>query len=105
MIVKMKSCLESAFYDEINPDGVKSLFTAVLFIPFALMGKALKTVFKAAAVLFGLVALLPTFGRVSNRNFFVECVSSFAKDLADWVVFPFAFSRYLFRCLFRKQRV
>ena len=60
-------------------------------LPFALAFKAFKTFFRALGVFWSAGLILITLGFFSGiRNFFVERVSALAKDLADWILLPFA---------------
>ncbi len=63
----------------------------LLILPFALVYKAYKTFFRAVGIFWSAALVLVTLGYSAGlRNFFVERVSSFAKDLADWILLPFA---------------
>ena len=68
-------------------------FEFLLILPFGLCYKACQTFFRAAGFFFSGFLLFLTLGTSSTaRGFFVERVSSFTRDLADWVLLPFALS-------------
>jgi hypothetical protein len=63
----------------------------VAILPFALLFKFYKTFFRASGVLVGAAFLCATLGTSGGaREFFEGRVSALAKDLADWVLYPFA---------------
>lgn len=70
---------------------LKDFLKKMAILPFALGFKALKTGFRVCGLMAAGLFLLFTCGATSaGRKFFVERVSLLAKDLADWVLFPFA---------------
>ncbi len=70
---------------------LKDFLKRLLGFPFVLIGKAGKTLGKAVGVLFAAISLVATLGSsVSAREFFVDRIASFAKELADWVLLPLA---------------
>lgn len=70
---------------------VKDFLTRLLTFPFALFAKACKTFFRGLGICFGALLILITVGSsVAAREFFIERVSAFAKDLADWILLPIA---------------
>jgi hypothetical protein len=80
--------LDSSFYLD---EKVKLNF---LFIfPFIVLVKALRTVCRFLGIGMGLFVLVSTLGGEEGRSCFFKRVESFARDLADWVVFPFAVIR------------
>ncbi|MBI3508747.1 MAG: hypothetical protein HY069_03865 [Chlamydiia bacterium] len=100
----MKSYAVAENYEELSPVCIKTFFSTLLILPFALMCKGFRTVSRLVGVAAALLMLVPTFGGRCSRAFFVERVSSLAKDLADWIVFPFAVGRCLVRCLLMPMR-
>lgn len=91
----MKSYANSDIYEELIPNNAKSFFAILGILPFALILKIIKTLFRMIGVILALAAIVPTFGRKANQEFLFERVSSLGRDLADWVIYPFA----LIRCL------
>lgn len=70
---------------------LKDFFKRVALFPFALLGKLWKTFFKLFCICFGVLLMLVTLGSsLSARDFFRERICAFARDLADWVLLPFA---------------
>ncbi len=68
--------------------------------PFVVLMKACKTVFRVFAVCFGAGLVLMTVGSsVCAREFFVARMATFAKDVADWLLLPFAFAACSLRLL------
>lgn len=81
-----------------------ALFEKLLLLPFALFAKACKTFFRILGVFFSAFFLIATLGASYGiRDFFIQRVTSLARDLADWVLLPFAvltcFCRLLLACL------
>jgi len=72
----------------------------ILILPFALLYKAYKTVLRALGVIWSAILVTATLGTSEGlRQFFVERVAALAKDLADWVLLPFAIISCFFRML------
>lgn len=70
---------------------LKDFLKRFAIFPFALFGKLWKTFFRAFSVCFGILLMIVTVGSsLSARDFFIERISAFAKDLADWFLLPFA---------------
>ena len=70
---------------------LKDFLKRCFFFPFALILKASKTVIRAVGIIFSLALVFVTLGSYSiAREVFVDRVSSFAKDLADWFLLPVA---------------
>ncbi len=79
---------------------LKDFGKRVLLFPFALLYKACKTALRGVGVCFGALLVLMTVGSSGTaRAFFVERISIFAKDLADWLLLPFALITCFFRLL------
>jgi len=77
---------------------LKDFLKRCAMFPFALVMKALKTFWRGIGVCFGAALILITVASSSGaREFFVERIVIFAKDLADWLLMPFA----LIVCFFR----
>jgi len=67
------------------------LLGKILIVPFALLYKLYKTCFRFLGLFISGALLLVTLGTSNGaREFFVRRVSSLARDLADWVLYPFA---------------
>jgi len=70
---------------------VKDFLKKVILFPFALLSKASKTILRGTLLAWAMALLLITIGTSATvRQFFPERISSFAKDIADWILFPFA---------------
>lgn len=94
-----------SFFEEIDPklfcaeSSVKSRFSILkifikllLLAPFGLLYKAFKSALRVLGVFCAASILLLTLGTYgSARVFFLKRLFSLAKDLGDWVLFPFAF--------------
>lgn len=77
---------------------LKDFLKRVFVFPVALLIKACKTFFRAFGVCFGAALIIITVGSsASAREFFIVRIATFAKDLADWLLLPFA----LIGCFFR----
>lgn len=88
--------LENSFHGRLL--CVIDFFKRCATLPLALLYKACKTIFRAVGVCFGAVLVAITVGSSPTaREFFVERIASFAKDLADWILLPIA----LFSCFVR----
>jgi hypothetical protein len=62
-----------------------------LLLPLSLALKVCKTIFKGIGVCFGAMLVLMTVGfSVKAREVFFDRVVALAKDLADWILLPFA---------------
>lgn len=69
----------------------KDFFKRLLVFPFGLIVKSWKTVFRVFGIIFSLVFVLITLGSYFRlREVFVNRLSNFAKDLADWLLLPIA---------------
>lgn len=69
-------------------------------IPFALFFKAYKTFFRVVGVGLSASLMLLTLGlSVSAREWFVLRMVELAKDVTDWVLWPFSIAAYLTRLL------
>ena len=80
---------------------VALIFEKLAVLPFALFSKTCKTFSKAVGIFLSAAFLAATLGSSGGvRELFVNQAASLAKDLADWVLFPFAificFSKLLF---------
>ena len=70
---------------------IKDFLKRCALFPFALVSKICKTIFRGVALCFGAVLIIITVGSsAAAREFFSNRVVSFAKDLADWILLPFA---------------
>jgi len=70
---------------------VKDFLKKCAIFPFALLYKASKTIFRVLGVFFSLACILFTLGSCGRiREMFTNRMSALAKDLADWVLLPFA---------------
>ena len=77
---------------------LKDFLKKCAVFPFALLVEVLKTLWRGVGVCFGALLIVITLASSSGaRAFFIERVSIFAKDLADWILMPFA----LIVCFFR----
>jgi tetrahydromethanopterin S-methyltransferase subunit G len=104
--------MESSYFFEINNGPylvnnlssrlfcIKDFFKKVLFLPLALIQKLAKTAGRAVGVCFGALVILITVGSSpAARELFVNRVGALAKDLADWILLPFALLGCFFRLL------
>ncbi len=79
---------------------VKDFLKKAALLPFALLFKIYKTLFRSAGLFFSLLFLIATFGASSSiRKIFFERASALSKDLADWILYPFAVAVCLGRLL------
>lgn len=79
---------------------IKDFLKRCLIFPLALIRKAVKTFFRLAAVALSALFLFATLGSSSKtRALFVDRIVLFARDLADWVLLPFAFALCFFRLI------
>lgn len=79
---------------------LKDFCKRLIALPFALFGKAFKTFFRVIGVGLAILCVICTVATsLRAREFFVERVSSLAKDLADWLLLPFALIGYIFRLI------
>lgn len=70
------------------------------FLPFALLFKVLMTFFRMIAFAAGAIMFIATLGSSEKaQEVFSNRVSMLAKDLADWIKFPFVVGVGLFRLL------
>ncbi|MBU6384106.1 MAG: hypothetical protein KGQ49_00675 [Verrucomicrobia bacterium] len=70
---------------------VKDFLKRLIGLPIALVGKVCKTCFRSVAVLLAAVFVIVTFGSVSSaRDLLVGRIVIVAKDIADWILLPFA---------------
>ncbi len=75
----------------------REIFKIFLSFPFALLSKLWKTAMRALGVLLCGFFLILTLGMSQGlRSLFVEKMTKFAANLADWLFFPFAVIRFLF---------
>lgn len=76
---------------EARLECVKDFFKRILAFPGALLLKLCKTFFRGVGVCFAACLIVITIGSSeAARNYFIERISVFAKDLADWILLPFA---------------
>lgn len=79
---------------------VAAFFGLILFLPFIIAFKILKSLFRGVGVLLGLSFFVLSLGiSVPMREFFIRRVSALGKDLVDWILFPFAIATCAFRLL------
>jgi hypothetical protein len=77
---------------------LKDFLKRCALFPLALLLKGWKTLMKGVGVGCATLLLLLTLGNSSlAREFFLERVTSLAKEIADWILLPFA----LLSCFFR----
>jgi hypothetical protein len=104
--MKFHDLLASQTYFEISNyvlhenrfEFVKTFLWVLAALPFALVYKMWRTLLKGAGVLTIGLFLTATFGISKGlRELFISRVSSFAANLADWVLLPFALSTCLLR--------
>jgi hypothetical protein len=77
---------------------LKDFLKRCAVFPLALVAKAFTTFWRGIGVCFGALLIVVTVASSSGaREFFVERIAIFAKDLADWLLLPFA----LIVCFFR----
>lgn len=109
--MELKSYSDSQTYFEISAQSetfyfdsfrgrllcVKDFLKKLCLLPFAVVMKAYRTTLRAAGLFLAAVLLMVTFG--GSRAFFVERVAKLAKDLADWVLLPFAVGACFLRLL------
>lgn len=78
----------------------KDFFKRCALFPLALVVKALKTIWKGVGVCFGAGLVIVTAAcSAGAREFFIERIVILAKDLADWILLPFAIVIRFFRLL------
>lgn len=78
----------------------KILLQKITFLPFALFFKALMTFFRTIAFAMGAIVFIATLGSSEKaQEVFARRGTSLAKDLADWITFPFVVGAGLFRLL------
>lgn len=76
------------FYEE--SDSSVEILKNILFLPLVLIGKILKTCFRAIGVVISIALLALTLGASEcARNYFVERVAKLSQDITDWVLMPF----------------
>jgi len=106
--MKIKSLANSKTYYEISNyilredrfGYFKIFLRIVAALPFAIATKILKTLTRCAGICVCGIFLILTLGMSKAlREIFVAKVSSFAADLADWVLFPFAVTICLSRLI------
>jgi hypothetical protein len=79
---------------------VKDFLKRCAILPFALLAKAYKTFFRSVGVCFGAILVVITVGSSPMaRTFFVERISSLARDLADWILLPIALFSWFVRLI------
>jgi hypothetical protein len=96
-------CAESRTYFEVfeishigNTMGgrlfcLKDFLKKCALLPLSLLAKGIRTFFKAIGLLFAAALVLFTIGSIpAAREFFLTRIALFAKDLADWLLLPFA---------------
>lgn len=77
---------------------VREIFEILAALPFALVVKVWRTLLEGMGIVAAIFFLLLTVGISKGvRELFVSRVSSFAANLADWVLYPFALATCLSR--------
>lgn len=77
---------------------VRAFFEIIATLPFALVLKLWKTFLEGMGIVAAIFFLAFTLGVSKGlRELFVSRVSSFAANLADWVLYPFAVATCLSR--------
>ena len=70
---------------------LRDFLKKLLLLPFALVLKLLKTFFRVLGAFIGAGLLFVTLGTSPNaRDYFVQRVAALSKDVADWILLPFA---------------
>lgn len=78
----------------------KAFLQKILFLPFAILFKAIMTFFRAIGLLLSIALVIGSFGAsIGAREFFFRRVLFFSRDLAEWVLFPLIIILDLFRLL------
>lgn len=78
--------------------ALKIFCRLLFFIPLGLLYKAYKTTFRFFGVVWSTSLVLLTFGSLNaSRDYFLDRMIAFAKDLGDWFLYPFAVILALFR--------
>lgn len=76
----------------------KTLIQKITFLPFALAFKAFVTLFRVVGFVMATAFFIATLGRsLKAQEFFSRRATFIAKDLVDWIVFPFIVITGLFR--------
>lgn len=79
---------------------LKDFLKRALGFPFSLIGKACKTVLRFFGICLSATLVLITLGSsTSARELFIDRTVSFAKDVADWILLPFALALCFFRLI------
>src|SRR5579872_2737256 len=79
---------------------LKDFFKRCLTFPGAILLKVYRTFFRGICLGLAVLFILITVGSsVVARVFFVERVSILAKDLADWILLPFAIVSWVSRLI------
>ena len=80
---------------------IKDFLKKCIRFPFALINKAFKTLFRLIGAVCAFLLLIITLGSSKIvRALFVDRIVIFAKDLADWILLPFALLWTCLRLLF-----
>ena len=78
----------------------KVLIQKILSLPFALFFRSVVTIFRIFGFFLGTLSFIGSLGRSRRTQEFLSRRGSFlAKDLADWMVFPFVVTMGLIRLL------
>ncbi len=76
------------------------LLKKIGILPFALLGKGIKTSFRVFGIVLGFSSILLSLGlSSSSRNFFKERMEALAADISDWIVYPFGIAICLIRLI------
>lgn len=79
---------------------VAAFLGLILFLPFIVVFKIVKSLFRCIGVLLALSFFVLSLGiSVPIREFFIRRVSALGKDAVDWILFPFAIITCGFRLL------
>ena len=81
--------------------GIKVICALLLFLPFILAGKLVKTFFRLLGAVLGFSFFTLSLGlSLPMRLFFVRRIYSLGRDLTDWALFPFGLASCCARLLF-----
>lgn len=73
------------------------LLQKISFLPISLLLKAVLTLFRGLGLGFGLIVFIMTLGSSKAQEFFFRRSTAIAKDVMEWIVFPFIVLMGLFR--------
>lgn len=80
---------------------VKDFLKRLLTFPFKIGGKVCKTALRLISIVLSAFLVIATLGKSTKaRSLFIEKIVNFAKDLADWILLPFALLWWCLRLIF-----